>query len=498
MTRHLRAQYVEATLQRTEMSNDEVSVHKDLRTSQIQNSEQDVKRVIAAISGFTNPFCSDVNPNELYCLSSGVPAKPDVADDLLKAPEIGRNAMENFFRKRLVDKTVNFHDPIKRNKLKTFAASQVTKKVTNSQNKISQIRAERNVFGQLVLLAIQHDVDLELTLSFPLGPVPWSLATADGMPTKTDKSTLLHNLESGIEQVTDRPSDAVHVVDGNAMLQSLKPIPDSFEELAEHVFNNLPKSKRVDFITDTYRQQSIKSYERARRGMTPKFLLSGPRTKNPRDWKGFMGNDKNKTQLIKLLLEQWKTDKYAAKLVDRSIYYVIGEHVYRLTCDDGMTVSAYPEEELFSSQEEADTRIVLHCLNISISLPEAGSIIVRSPDTDVLILLAKYCKAIKSKILFDTGMGNKRRILCVNDIVQNKVEDVCSILPALHCFTGCDTTSTFVRRGKIAPLKLVERNHQYIPILAKLVKNDSVQSHSSMTWKHLHVPFMGFNIQQYQ
>ena len=90
-----------------------------------------------------------------------------------------------------------------------------------------------------MLLAIQHDVDLELTLSFPLGPVPWSLATADGMPTKTDKSTLLHNLESGIEQVTDRPSDAVHVVDGNAMLQSSKPIPDSFEELAEHVFNKL-------------------------------------------------------------------------------------------------------------------------------------------------------------------------------------------------------------------------------------------------------------------
>ena len=90
MTRHFRAQYVEATLQRTEMSNDEVSVHKDLRTSQIQNSEQDVKRVIVAISGFTNPFCSDVNPNELYCLSSGVPAKPDVADDLLKAPEFGQ------------------------------------------------------------------------------------------------------------------------------------------------------------------------------------------------------------------------------------------------------------------------------------------------------------------------------------------------------------------------------------------------------------------------
>ena len=87
-TRHLRVQYVEATLHRTEMSNDEMSVHKDLRTSQIQSSQQDVKQVIAAISAFINPFCSDVIPNELYCLSSDVPAKPDVADDLLKAPGI--------------------------------------------------------------------------------------------------------------------------------------------------------------------------------------------------------------------------------------------------------------------------------------------------------------------------------------------------------------------------------------------------------------------------
>ena len=130
MTRHLRAQYVEATLKRTEMSNDEVSVHKDLRTSQIESSEQDVKRVIGAISSLLET-CS---------------------------------------------------------------------------------------------------------------------------------------------------SDAVHVLDGNAMLQSLEPIPDSFEELAEHVFNKLPKSKRVDFVTDTYGKQSIKSYECARRGMSPAFLLSGAKT----------------------------------------------------------------------------------------------------------------------------------------------------------------------------------------------------------------------------
>ena len=76
--------------------------------------------------------------------------------------------MEDFIKLRLVERSVGFHEPIKRNKLKTFAASEVTKKLTNSQNKISQIKAERNVFGQQVLLSLEHDVDLQLTLSFPL------------------------------------------------------------------------------------------------------------------------------------------------------------------------------------------------------------------------------------------------------------------------------------------------------------------------------------------
>ena len=124
---------------------------------------------------------------------------------------------------------------------------------------------------------------------------------------------------------------------------------------------------------------------------------------------------KNETQLIQLFFEQWKSDKYAAKVKNRSLYYFIAEKVYRLSRDPDTNVSVSFEEEFFSLQEEGDTRIILHCLNISRSLPETQSTIVRSPDTDVLVLLAKYCKDIQHKILFDTGLGNKCHLLCVHD-----------------------------------------------------------------------------------
>ena len=45
-----------------------------------------------------------------------------------------------------------------------------------------------------------YDVDLELTLPFFLGSVPWSLSTPDRMSTRTDKSKLLHGLQSTLNQ----------------------------------------------------------------------------------------------------------------------------------------------------------------------------------------------------------------------------------------------------------------------------------------------------------
>ena len=72
------------------------------------------------------------------------------------------------------------------------------KKLSNLQNVNSQMRAKRSVFGQHDLLSIGHNVDFELTLSFFLGPVPWSLSTPDRISTKTDKPKLLHGLQTHI------------------------------------------------------------------------------------------------------------------------------------------------------------------------------------------------------------------------------------------------------------------------------------------------------------
>jgi len=157
----------------------EATEHKEMRPSQINSSDANVRKVIETFQSFLNPFTVE-NDDELYCLSYGVPAPQDVEKDLLEAISLGVIARDDFVKDRLIDKTLEFHVPVKRMKLKTFESVGIVKKVQSTTNKLVQVKAERNIFAQLVLLAVRHNIDLQRTLSFPLGPVPRSLAKADG------------------------------------------------------------------------------------------------------------------------------------------------------------------------------------------------------------------------------------------------------------------------------------------------------------------------------
>ena len=206
---------------------------------------------------------------------------------------------------------------------------------------------------------------------------------------------------------------------------------------------------------------SIKSAERTRRGSSSEYLLRGPKTKLPRDWKGFLHNSENKKQLNRLLFSEWQTDKYSKYLVDRQIFVVCEEECVLITAECGRIVTT-SVQRLCSSQEEADTRIVLHCLYATQSTTEDNTVIVRSPDTDVFVFLHHYSVNLNRQVLFDTGTGNNRRLLDIQCIAAAVGGEMLKALPALHAFTGSDCVSSFVRKGKVTPFKM----QQVLDILA--------------------------------
>ena len=290
-TRHTRASYLQTTKEIASRDSQEATSHKEVRGSQIVKSEQDTCSVLQAISNFTNPFTIE-DKDALYCLSFGAPVLQDAESDILMANDIGKKAYREFVQKRLVEEKTTFHSPVKKQNLKTFSTQAKSSMVCGKERRNIEITAERNVFGQLVILSLQHQVSLENVLSYPLGQIPWALATADTALIKTDKSKLMHSLEENLHLV-QRPTVAFdcYIIDGNAVQQAMIALPSTFGELAECVFDQLPRAQHVDFVTDSYHPCSIKGVERSRRGSAKAHLVKGPSTKVPRDWRRFLCNE---------------------------------------------------------------------------------------------------------------------------------------------------------------------------------------------------------------
>src|SRR6218665_1319043 len=157
--------------------------------------------------------------------------------------------------------------------------------------------------------------------------------------------------------------------------------------------------------------------ERLRRGSSATYLLRGPKTKLPPDFKSFLLNAENKKQFINFLLSQWRTDKYAQRLQGRQIFFVTEGECMCLESHDGLKINCRHVPSLFSSQEEADTRIILHCLYASQSAEADTNIIVRTPDTDVLVILS-YSDCIAQSLFMYTGAGNQRCLINIHIIAE--------------------------------------------------------------------------------
>ena len=69
----------------------------------------------------------------------------------------------------------------------------------------------------------------------------------------------------------------------------LSDVPNTFEELIFRFLRSIPKGfQRIDIVADTYRNGSIKSTDRQKRGTSSKLMIGSVKSKLPRDINKFM------------------------------------------------------------------------------------------------------------------------------------------------------------------------------------------------------------------
>ena len=101
-------------------------------------------------------------------------------------------------RDECFDNPIRLEKPIKKCKVKNFAADAVKVKVTEKNSKIKELQGKRDIIGRLLYLADIEDLDLHVVFTYPLTPVPLSLAHVNGTLHKTDKTKLMHKLEEKV------------------------------------------------------------------------------------------------------------------------------------------------------------------------------------------------------------------------------------------------------------------------------------------------------------
>ena len=159
-------------------------------------------------------------------------------------------------------------------------------------------------------------------------------------------------------------------------------------------------------------EQSIKSAERDRRSSSCSSfkvfqVIDGRQIP---DWKKFLGVGENKQALIRFLGESivQHHDRPTVSMTHGEVIFLAGTSTDPISVTKICSEGVFRFDELFCTHEEADTRMILHAIHADKVFGVKGikgRIIMKSPDTDVLIVCVHYFPSMQHthELWFQTG-----------------------------------------------------------------------------------------------
>ncbi|XP_070198727.1 uncharacterized protein [Littorina saxatilis] len=72
-----------------------------------------------------------------------------------------------------------------------------------------------------------------------------------------------------------------------------------------------------------------------------------------------------------------------------------------------------------------------------------------------------HAKSIKLTVYLDTGSGKHRQLINLSELAESLGHDYCATLLGFYVYSGEDCTSAFKGKGKVGPLKKLEKNPKF-------------------------------------
>lgn len=413
-----------------------------------------------------NPFSDDINPRELFNLSTGKAASSETSAFLLNVTSIGAKQRDNFIQECVNDSN-RFNRPIKRNSVKTFAVENVKHK-TSSLKKIDDAGVERNVLGHVLCYVMQNRIDLLSVLSYPLTTLPHSLANLDGtMISNSQKGELASLLMPKIDGIGNRALHAndfeVEIVDGFYYLNTLKDSPVKYGQFANFLLKRLCDSRafEIHLMFDKYEVSSIRDVDIKKNvHQNPmQYEIKGPNQERNGALSKYLTNSNFRDELVKYLMNHWaENEECGSILFGKRVFVSYGQQCYLFSQDHGKKKIV---KGLENNHIELESKMILHLQKIV-----AKNIVIKIASTDTLLVYLIYHMQFWStdkENWIETGdvYRNTRQTINVGRIYGQLSHLLINALPAWYVFTGCSYEPSFYGKGRRSCFKILEKNTQF-------------------------------------
>ena len=160
---------------------------------------------------------------------------------------------------------------------------------------------------------------------------------------------------------------------------------------------------------------------------------------------------KTKNKLVDFMVQQWISN--SSLIGDKILVITNNTESHNITSNSCMLIP-----ELESNHKEADSQMMLHVKHASRTY---SSLVMHTTEAYVLMIVLSKIMEFDCQLYLKTSAKSRKRIIdistiaqCVNHNISKTDCDKDTFLQALlafHCFTGCESTSSFTAKDKLSP-----------------------------------------------
>ena len=245
--------------------NNAVLKHHDHSPSVQQRFFAHTKALVIAFQEAGNPF--DADSHEVVIIYTREVMPDNVARSIMDAHGEGKKQHADFVEHRLQSAAVEFHEPIKTNKINLPGNRH---KNRNKSKHVDSTKEDMHLLGQLYMTMHVREGNSDRLFEVENAYCPPSLSK-HGVLTSGQKSDLQSCLE--VDCLSDFDEADAKLIDGAHVVYFLRPDASikSFRDYADkklilYVERQLANTKRVDVIWDRYLPDRLKATTRQRRG----------------------------------------------------------------------------------------------------------------------------------------------------------------------------------------------------------------------------------------